>query len=183
MFLVIKMTSTSVYVVLLCCLIFINQGLGINRQRKLYEDANDSLDGEQRAINANRDSMPNMYTLNPAYTKDNYNVYFAGQRLDGVIPSSFKSLGNGYGKDSWNVYYMGKKMTGPNASKFEVLSDGYAKDSWDVYYMDQKVAGPSASAFKSLGDGYGKDSWDVYYLGKKIQGASASSFSLIQQVT
>jgi uncharacterized protein YaiE (UPF0345 family) len=175
------MTPTSMYVVLLCCLMFSDKGLGFHTKRKLYEDAIDNLDNQKREVITKQEFMQNMYNSTPVYTKDNWNVYFVGQKVDGATASSFKSLGSGYGKDSWDVYFMGKKMAGPSASKFEVLGDGYAKDSWDIYFMDQKLSGTTASAFKSIGNGYGKDNWDVYYMGKKIPGATASSFSLIQQ--
>ncbi len=143
------MTSVSMCVLLLCCLIFINKGFGFTFEHPLYEDASNSLDDKQQEGIAKRRLRYNLHNLNSGYSKDNFNVYF-----------------------------MGKKIDGASAMSFETLSDGYAKDSWHIYYMGRKIDGASPMWFKTIGRGYAKDNWNVYYKGKKLQHTSPGSFSM-----
>jgi hypothetical protein len=165
------MISASMYALLLCFLIFNNEVFGFAIHRTLREAASNSLANEQREIDGKRQFITNTNLAKPDYTKDSFNVYFAGQKVDGASASTFKSLGDGYGKDSWNVYYMGKKVAAASTGTFVALGGGYGKDSWNVYFGGQQVSGASSSTFISLGNGYGKDNWNFYHLGKKTQSA------------
>ncbi|MFG5857621.1 DKNYY domain-containing protein, partial [Dysgonomonas sp. Shenzhen-Wh21] len=40
-------------------------------------------------------------SLGGGYSKDDFSVYFRGEKLRGASASSFKYLGGGYGKDNW----------------------------------------------------------------------------------
>lgn len=42
------------------------------------------------------------------YSKDNFDVYFRGRKIEDASASSFKYLGGGYGKDNWKVIYQGR---------------------------------------------------------------------------
>ncbi len=163
------MTSTSMYVLLLCCLMLNKEGLGYNIQPELNEDSSDSLDDEQQQAITKRESVPVTYSSINAYAQDSLNVYFAGKRLDGAIVDSFKALGNGYAKDKWTVFYIGKKLDVSHVSSFEALGNGYAKDKNDAYYLGKKMNVPYDSAFEALGNGYAKDKYNAYYLGKKME--------------
>ncbi|MGP1625371.1 DKNYY domain-containing protein [Prevotella koreensis] len=65
-------------------------------------------------------------------------VLFRGKKISDS-PKSFRDLGWGYGKDNFDVFYMGEKMDGVFSSSFKVLEDGYAEDSFDTYYKGRKV--------------------------------------------
>jgi hypothetical protein len=143
------MTSVSMCVLLLCCLIFINKGLAFTFENSLYEDASNSLDDKQQEGIAKRRLRYNLHNLNSGYSKDNF-----------------------------NVYYMGRKIDGASAMSFQALADGYAKDNWNIYFMGQKISGASKLSFKTLGNGYAKDNWAVYHFGRKMEGVSPNSFSI-----
>ena len=65
-------------------------------------------------------------------------VLFRGRKISDS-PRSFKDLGWGYGKDNFNVYYMGQKMDDVFSTTFKVLEDGYAEDTFYTYYKGKKV--------------------------------------------
>ncbi|CAF3855076.1 unnamed protein product [Rotaria sordida] len=142
---VIKMASALIYSVLLCFLILNHKGLGFNAERELYDDSSDSFDDEEREIIERAGSNTNHF--NSGYTKDNFNVYYMGQKIDGASTMSFQILTYGYAKDNWSVYYMGRKIPGASVMSFQVLSGGYAKDNWSVYYMGRKMEGVSPNSF------------------------------------
>jgi len=75
------------------------------------------------------------------------------------------SLGDGYSKDEYNVYYVGRKIDAMTTS-FTVLGGGYAKDSFSVFYEGNKVKKASPNSFKYLGDAIGKDSFNTFVKGK-----------------
>ena len=177
------MTSTSMYVLLLCCLMLNKKGLGYNIQSELNEDASDSLDDEQQQTISKREVVPNTCGSVCAYAQDSINVYFAGKKLDGAIANSFEALGDGYAKDKWSVFYIGKKMdVSYDVSSFKALGNGYAKEKYNAYYLGKKMDVPYDSGFEALGNGYAKDKYNAYYLGKKMEGIIMySSFISKQQ--
>lgn len=102
------------------------------------------------------------------YYKTDFNVYFAGRKLEEVMASTFTDLGGGYGKDSFNVYFEGRKLEGnPFAANFVNLGGGYGKDTFDAFYCGVKIEGAFAANFKYVGYGYAEDGFDTYYLGRK----------------
>lgn len=140
--------------------------------------ANNRLSDDKRnMINVDRQARAFITILDGGYSKDSWNIYFGGRKLDGASANSFKSLGGGgYGKDNWNVYFQDRKVPSASANSFESLGGGYGKDNWNVYFAGRKIDGASANSFRSLGGGYGKDNWNVYLMGEKIPGASPHSF-------
>jgi hypothetical protein len=112
--------------------------LGLNIERELYDDENDSLDDEEREVLTKRQYWQGTYYYG-TYTKDSFNVYFNGQKISGASVTSFQVLNYGYAKDSFNDYFNGQKIIGASVTSFQVLNNGYAKDSWNTYYMGKKV--------------------------------------------
>ncbi|MDY5680659.1 MAG: DKNYY domain-containing protein, partial [Prevotella sp.] len=45
----------------------------------------------------------------------------------------------GYSKDAFNVYYYGEKLNDASASSFKVDDDGYAHDAFSMYYYGKKI--------------------------------------------
>lgn len=78
------------------------------------------------------------------------------------VGGKFTELGNRWAKDAFNVYYAGDKVEGATASTFKVLGGKYATDKFTVYYGDEKTK-MSPSGFKYLGDGYAKDTFGGLY--------------------
>lgn len=138
------------------------------------------------------------------YAKDFRNVYYQGNVLPFVDPSTFRlrepeggpdgapdmvpPVGHGempadahtpvmrYVVSRGVVYYNGREVEGAVASSFKNLGDGYAKDNFDVYYMGVEVDRAFASSFRVLGDGYARDNLYVFYKGREIEDAHASTF-------
>lgn len=116
--------------------------------------------------------------LGHGYAKDNNNVYYKGDILRYVEPSTFNikeakndtPSGNAYYKviDN-NVFYKGKEVDVFPIRGFKDLGDGYAKNTFDVYYEGKKIPDASASSFKNIGNGYAKDSFHTYYLGQRTE--------------
>ncbi|MBM6993984.1 MAG: DKNYY domain-containing protein [Prevotella sp.] len=156
------------------------------------------------------------------YQKADSMVLYQGQALRDADPGSFSELGFGYGKDRFNVYYRGEVLEFVNPSTFEVdarftrhhhignLSQSprpsatiakdstelttTAKDKWakgifsslgmdaevgehydtsggKVTYDNHPVKGADAASFVILKAGYAKDKHHAYYCGKMITGA------------
>jgi len=123
--------------------------LGFNLDRELYDDETDDWDDEQRTVPFKQQFWPNRNDIIAAYTKDAFNVYFMGRKVDGASAMTFQVLSNGYAKDAFNIYYMGNKVNGASAMTFQVLTNGYAKDAFSVYYIGQKMQGVSPFTFSA----------------------------------
>ncbi len=54
-----------------------------------------------------RQFSSNTIDFNSVYTKDSWNVYFMGKKVDGASAMTFKPLNYGYAKDAFNVFFMG----------------------------------------------------------------------------
>lgn len=138
----------------------------------LYEDADNYIvyrpNGNNRphGMRPNRPSGNESY--NYGYTKDTFNAYYRGQKIEGASGSSFQVLKDGYAKDSFNAYFNGRKIDGSSGNSFQVLRDGYSKDTFNAYYRGQKIEGASGSSFQVTEEGYAKDSFNMFYRGKKI---------------
>ena len=163
------MTSIRMYSVFLCLFLINSSVLGF---RRTYHKNH-----KERSVVMERQMNSNGYDSTSFYTKDPFNVYFMGQKIDGANVFSFKSLNYGYAKDSFNVYYMGEKVDGANVFSFQVLMYAYAKDAFNVYSQGRKIDGANALSFRVLANGYAKDSVTFYLFGKKLSGVPPYSFS------
>lgn len=54
------------------------------------------------------------------YTKDAFNVYWKGKKINGVFSSNFEVLDEEYGKDPFRVYYRGNVLKGAWPNTFEI---------------------------------------------------------------
>ena len=55
-------------------------------------------------------SVNSFRVMMDGYAKDNFYVYYRGQRMDKASPNSFKVMKDGYAKDNFNTYYRGKRV-------------------------------------------------------------------------
>lgn len=76
--------------------------------------------------------------LGDGYSKDDFNVYFNGQKID-ASEMSFRRLGGGYGKDDFNVYYLGRKLKDASAMSFKYIGEGVGVDDFNKFYNGRKV--------------------------------------------
>lgn len=121
--------------------------------------------GTERPVDNHRGD----YAHRPTYHKDNFNVYFNGEKVKGASAQTFRDLGDGYGCDSFYAYYFGEKIAGSAGSSFKLIGHGYSKDAFNVFYNGEKIQGASISSFRVDKDGYAHDAFNTFYFGKKIK--------------
>lgn len=114
------------------------------------------------------DCEQNTDNVSWGYSKNSFDVFFRGKKIEDASANSFQVLSDGYAKDSFSAYYLGNKIENSTGGSFEALSWGYSKDSFNVYYHGCKIDGAMSGSFNVQQDGYAKDDFNVYYWGKKI---------------
>jgi len=79
-------------------------------------------------------------TDNPrsGYYKTPSDVYYRGELLKGVTPSTFKKLGNSWAKDHQHVYFKGAIVHGADHKTFQVINK-IAKDKNGEWYRGKRV--------------------------------------------
>ena len=119
--------------------------------------------------------------INPYFGKDNKNVYYQGNIINGSDPATFQFLGGvrtlisatGYSKDKRNVYYLGDIIPDADSASFVILDkvEGYGKDNKNVYFMGKKLEYADSVSFKTIGNDYTSDKNGIYYKTEQITGA------------
>ena len=121
--------------------------------------------------------------IDQGYSKDKYNIYYAGTPIYDVDKSTFQIImPDYYAKDKNNVYRGYDKIKDANPDTIKILNEGYLKDDKNVFLnFGQKIENVDVAAFQAIEGNvaYGKDKNNVYYLGEKIKGADAKSFEVI----
>ena len=121
--------------------------------------------------------------IDQGYSKDKYNIYYAGTPIYDVDKSTFQVImPDYYAKDKNNVYSGSDKIKDANPDTIKILNQVYLKDDKNVFLnFGQKIKNADAATFEVIEENgaYGKDKNNVYYLGEKIKGADAKSFEVI----
>ena len=121
--------------------------------------------------------------IDEGYSKDKYNIYYAGTPIYDVDKRTFQIIMPGYyAKDKNNVYRGYEKIKDANPDTIKVLNLIYLKDDKNVFLnFGQKMENVDVGTFEVMGENgaYGKDKNNVYFLGEKINGADAKSFKVI----
>ena len=121
--------------------------------------------------------------IDQGYSKDKYNIYYAGTPIYDVDKSTFQIImPDYYAKDKNNVYRGYDKIKDANPDTIKILNEVYLKDDKNVFLnFGQKIENVDVAAFQAIEGNvaYGKDKNNVYYLGEKIKGADAKSFEVI----
>ena len=121
--------------------------------------------------------------IDQGYSKDKYNIYYAGTPIYDVDKSTFQIImPDYYAKDKNNVYSGSDKIKDANPDTIKILNQVYLKDDKNVFLnFGQKIENADATTFEVMEENasYGKDKNNVYYLGEKIKGADAKSFEVI----
>jgi hypothetical protein len=132
------------------------------------------------------------------YAKDRYNVYYRGEVLEFVDPSSFRVSARftrhhtiGTPTSPAHKVQAGPETSGvkPAASKtqrhnsFDLLGSlgadeagAYAVTDGRVTYEGRQVKGADAATFEVLQAGYAKDARHAYYCGRLISGALGGNY-------
>jgi hypothetical protein len=73
------------------------------------------------------------------YYKDQWNVYYQGQKVPQATAMTFEDLGHGYGKDMFDVFYKGKRIMGANPPTFVVDNEYDSHDVFNRYWKGKIV--------------------------------------------
>ena len=121
--------------------------------------------------------------IDEGYSKDKYNIYYAGTPIYGVDKSTFQIImPDYYAKDKNNVYRGSDKIKDANPDTIKILNQVYLKDNENVFLnFGQKIENVDVATFDTIEGNvaYGKDKNNVYFLGEKMKGADAKSFEVI----
>ena len=121
--------------------------------------------------------------IDESYSKDRYNIYYAGTPIYDVDKSTFQIImPDYYAKDKNNVYSGSDKIKDANPDTIKILNQVYLKDDKNVFLnFGQKMENVDVATFEAIEGNvaYGKDKNNVYFLGEKIKGADAKSFEVI----
>ena len=121
--------------------------------------------------------------IDESYSKDKYNIYYAGTPIYDVDKSTFQIImPDYYAKDKNNVYSGSDKIKDANPDTIKILNQVYLKDDKNVFLnFGQKMENVDVATFEAIEGNvaYGKDKNNVYFLGEKIKGADAKSFEVI----
>ncbi len=74
----------------------------------------------------NADGRPTY--CNRVYATDGKNIYFRGDKMEGVAPSDFRALAGGYARTSTEVFWGDIPIPGAKVDTFKVIGWGKAHD-------------------------------------------------------
>ena len=80
----------------------------------------------------------NVSNPRPGYYKTPSEVYYRGEAMRGVSPSTFEKLGNSWARDHQHVYFKGEMVHGADQKTFKVINK-LAKDKNGEWYRGKKV--------------------------------------------
>ena len=145
--------------------------------------------------------LPTFEVLNSPYSssvyfaKDKNNVYYNGNKLDGIVPNDFEQIQSYFIKDKNGIYKFEEgeneqdlKITPINAKidfkNFKELDWKYFGDDKNIYYFDEesfkKVDKADINSFERIDfTGFFKDKNNVYYEGEKVEGIDMNSIEVI----
>ena len=111
------------------------------------------------------------------YKIDGENVYWRGEKVEGVNGSNFSDFGHGYAKNHKYVFYKGFKLKATDTDSFMPLSYKYAKDINNVYYRGRVIPIADVNSFIVKTNYSAQDKNNKYYRGKKLKQKSRSRSS------
>ena len=125
-----------------------------------------------------------IFPLFPSFAKDKNNIYFKGDRIEGVSTSTFEPFYYDLAKDGTNVYNGSKVLEGANPKTFMALNETHSiwKDDRAVYQEMtvesgswwKKIEGADPETFtiikddKYSGVAVAKDNKCIYSYGRKV---------------
>ncbi|BBM36518.1 DKNYY domain-containing protein [Pseudoleptotrichia goodfellowii] len=126
------------------------------------------------------------FAIKDDFTKDSKNVYYFGEKVEGLSPEGFIILNNYVVKDKKNVFniYTRRKIKNVDVNSFELVDNNYFKDKNNVYFQYEenfeKIENADNKTFEVIKDYFAKDRNNVYYFGKKLDNMKSNSFKIIK---
>ena len=100
-------------------------------------------------------------------------------RID-ANPKTFEVLKfDKYAKDDKNVFYKGEIVEGADAATFEALYEFYARDKNNGYYGKDTVKGSSGKTFKVINGYYSTDGIDYFFMQDPLHMADPKNFKFV----
>ncbi len=146
---------------------------------------------EYGTFNVIKEAKVKSFRCEDGIAKDDYNIYYLGNKVEAVNHSNFKSIGKFYCTDNENVYFKNKyaenhMLTEVKVGKsinFQLIGDStsyYIKNDSSVYYYGKVLPDADPNSFEMLEYGYSHDKNYAYYNGEKIEGLKGESFKVIK---
>ncbi|MHC5310635.1 DKNYY domain-containing protein [Myroides sp. LJL116] len=145
-----------------------------------YMKWNESSGQIKRQIEADAKTLQ---IFNDYYAKDDYSVFFRGEKISNVDPKTFQALSQDYAKDKDHVIYRdGNIIETADVETFTLLpkQQYYAKDHKQVYNDDQVIQGADVNTFKVISEKVAKDKNNFYRYQYRIPVEDYASFEQIK---
>jgi hypothetical protein len=118
------------------------------------------------------------------FAKDSKNVWWYGQCLPEVDPSTVRLVNEGFvWKDASSVWYQHEKIPGADAETFRHLEQAFYRDKERVYWSSNPLAGADPDTFRTFGDDspYGADRTNAWKASTKLTGVDGATFEAVHQ--
>jgi hypothetical protein len=164
--------------------------------------------GDSLHINKNPIKDKNSFQiLEHRYSKDNQQVYFDGDVVQGAdsktfnvtsygkgkdsrfmyygksrisSPASYKELASGYSMDSLSVYFQWAAINDANPEKFEIINQFWSSDDSNIYLEGEKAEFIDYKTFEHIGGKYVKDVNHVFYLNTRVEHANTKTAEITE---
>ncbi|MCP4888228.1 MAG: protein kinase [Planctomycetaceae bacterium] len=116
--------------------------------------------------------------------KDSKNVWWYGQRLPEVDPSTVSLVNEGFvWKDASSVWYQHEKVLGADAETFRHLEQAFYSDKNRVYWSSNPLPEADPDTFRTFGDDspYGADRTNAWKGSTKLTGIDGATFEAVHQ--
>ena len=128
----------------------------------------------------------------PHYWKDDFSIFFNGEKIKDADARSFKLLSGWYATDARHVFYENKILEDAVPEHFTILGDGVTTDEKSIYIFDKKSAtAADISSFEVIedeNDTFCRDKNNVFVLFYsqkeplvKVAGADVSTFKPLER--
>lgn len=113
------------------------------------------------------------------YTRDNGNVYYFDNLVQGADPNTFEYINQNYIKDANFVFCRGNKIENADRDTLIEMKYRYAKDKNNVYRDCSILPEVDSSSFEIISYVYTKDKKNVYNNDNIIENADPNSFEIL----
>ncbi|QQS61626.1 MAG: DKNYY domain-containing protein [Candidatus Moraniibacteriota bacterium] len=113
-------------------------------------------------------------------------IYHEECQLAGADVNAFEFVQNGFAKTKKNVYFKGNRIDGLDPSTLKVISEDYVADAKGIYFLSadmihvEKISFQMPEKFQILGGGYSTDGEFLMYGNSKI-GLYSETFHILSE--
>jgi DKNYY family protein len=120
------------------------------------------------------------------YAKDDRNVFYRGEKIDGADAASFEAIEEFYGRDKNRGYYGMDPVKNSNGKTFEVINAYYSKDGIDVFFTTDPLNMVDVKNFKFIyGEGdlecWTTDGKFYYYKNFKVPSEDYANLTIYEK--